>query len=143
MIDLLSPSSPLVQKCTELSIYFANARDVDYGSTVFGQEILSLKTVLSNIYESVCRVGYSVLALQTGQSYWEDVATSLRDCKETLEALDYLVRPPRRPFQFAAFLGRKKEEVALDWNSENIRLLQRQVTSCRQTMKLSLQIIDV
>jgi hypothetical protein len=121
MTDVLSLLPSLVRKCTELSLYFAKAQDVDFGSAVFGQDILDLERVLSSIHESVRIVGSSVLTLRTGQSYWENVAISLVDCMETLEALDRLIRSPRRVLQFARFLGLKKDEVTLDWNSEEIR----------------------
>jgi hypothetical protein len=143
MIDLLTPLSSLVQTCMELSLYFERIRDVDPASAIFGKEILDLKAVLSRIRERVSRVGSTILILQSGQGHWEYVAISLEDCKGTLDALDRLVRPPIRVLQFAGFLVRKKDEIDLDWNSEDIRLLQRQVTSCRQTMGLSLQMMVV
>lgn len=143
MIDLVSPSSSLVRTCLRLSLYFERAQDVDFASVTFGKEILDLKTVLSSIYDRICEVGSSVLTLRTGQSHWENVAISLVDCKEILETLDGLVRPSGRVVQFKRFLGRRKDEITLNWNSEEIRLLQRQVTSCRQTMEVSLQMIIV
>jgi hypothetical protein len=143
MIDFVEYSGSVLKLCVDLARYVRRIEGVDSTKAVFEKEFANLQSVLESIEESARNMGVHILATQTGQRHWKNVETALEDCKTTLEALVLLVRPKHTVMTWGGFLGRARDQIILDWNSEEISLLQRQLVSCRQMMEVSFQMITL
>lgn len=139
---LIGTSSQVIKICFDITTYFRKISNVDATIAVLLKEINDLSAVLSNIDQSVRDFGNARVAVPNGERHWEDLVLALSDCQETLETLFGFIKR-HKTVTLRGFLGRAMDQVTLDWNSDDINLLQRQIASCRQTLEISLQMIVV
>ena len=85
----------------------------------------------------------AALTSRTGHegAYWQNVKRSIDDCGGTLNRLQAILEALMKAE--VSVLGRSRQFVTLERKSVELELLRREVTSYRETMKLSLHMISL
>jgi len=136
-------ATQLVETCAKIYTMVNQTRNVDASIGVLGVEINSLCEVLNAMHESFNDPSLATIDMQTGHEaqHWRNVKRSLQDCTGTLkslaEILDALKQSGGRFFQ------RPRKQINLQLKLREIGVLKEQVTSYRQTMQLSMQLLTV
>jgi len=136
-MEWIAITGKIISICYDLTLYFQKIQNVDGMLHVFAKEINDFSGVVSNIQHTVTQLGVSGFIARTGKRHWDDIGNSLSDLKDLLENLDLLAQPNRQ-ILLPTLLRRTRVQIHLDWNANDIDLLRRQITSCRQMLMLSL-----
>jgi hypothetical protein len=153
VLAIIASSASLVSLCAKVSFslngFVVAADNVDSTVQSYRNEVEALSRVLASINTSLSDplVQSAVRAGRTGHAgghaggHWRDVKRSMIDCEGTLkdfdQILDRITRGDRR------FLGLSRRQIRLDWNSREITSLKQQIQSYRDTMQVSLQMINL
>jgi hypothetical protein len=146
---IVASSASLVSLCAKVSsslnAFVIAANTVDSTVQSYRNEVEALSRVLASINTSLSDplVQSAVRAGQTGHAggHWRDVKRSMRDCEGTLKDFDRILDGMTRGDR--AFLGLSRRKIRLDWNSGEITSLKQQIQSYKDTMQVSLQMINL
>jgi hypothetical protein len=150
-LSIATASAHIIGTCATLSksIYkfISKTKTVDTAIRVLDVEISTLSQTLGSIASSFSSsaIAGMVLESQTGYEaqYWVNVKQSMDDCGKTLEELERVLKKVKVVGDGGGFLTRAKKQIRLDFDERTISLLKDQVAAYRQTMQLSLQVINV
>jgi len=148
-ITLATTSAQLVAECLTISRYITsfiqNANAADLTIQSLGVEVDSLSQVLDAINKSFSDTTLATAALdsQTGHEgeHWRNVKQSMQDCRQTLNRLQVIMKNLHK--NDTQFLGRVRKQVKLDLKGGEITMLKQQISSYRQAMQVSLQVITL
>jgi hypothetical protein len=146
MVDPISiaiTARHLVEACTKIYMIINQTRHVDSSIGVLGVEINSLCEVLNAMHESFNDPSLATIDMQTGHEaqHWRNVKRSLQDCRSTLKSLSDILDGLKQ--SGGNFLQRPRKQINLQFKLREIGILKEQVTSYRQTMQLSMQLLTV
>jgi hypothetical protein len=140
-ISIAITATQLVETCTKIYTIVNQTRHVDASIGVLGVEINSLCEVLNAMHESFNDPALATIDMQTGHEaqHWRNVKRSLQDCTGTLKCLGEILDALKR--SGGRFLQRPRKQINLQLKLREIGVLKQQVTSYRQTMQLSMQLL--
>jgi len=142
MIDpnlLASTASSLAKSFAHAALNIAKITKVDQAIETLQKEIDGLSKVLSSIHAHIPKAGSFAIASRTDEKHWYHVWQAMEDSKDTLNRLKKIVDDVAKTK--GSIFRKGLQQFKMDWKSGDIILLQREVSSCRQVMDLSLQII--
>ena len=143
MVNLLSLAAiadDLAKTCSEIVRYISGISRVDDAIEALQKEINELAKVLSKIHIDIPRVGSYSITSRTDQEHWVKVGRVMEDFDETLKRVDDLAVDLNKTK--TSILRKGLQHIKLDWKVGDIALLQRQVSSGRMALGLSLQMIS-
>jgi ankyrin repeat protein/tetratricopeptide (TPR) repeat protein len=130
---------------TSLNAFVVAANNVDSTVQSYRNEVEALSRVLASINTSLQDplVQSAVRAGRTGHTsgHWRDVKRSMIDCEGTLKNFDRILDRMTRGER--GFLSLSRRQIRLDWNSGEITSLKQQIHNYKDTMQVSLQMINL
>jgi len=142
MIDPLSlaaTASTLAKSFRDVALYIAKITKVDRAIETLQKEIDSLSKIFSSIHAHIPKVGSYTIASRTDARHWDNVWQAMEDSKDTLARLNKIVEDVNKTK--GNIFRKGLQQLKMDWKAGDVALLQREVSSCRQVMDMSLQII--
>jgi hypothetical protein len=142
-ISIAITATQLVETCTKIYQIVNQTLHVDASIGVLGVEVNSLCEVLNAMHESFNDPSLATIDMQTGHEaqHWRNVKRSLHDCTGTLKCLGEILDGLKR--SGGRFLPGPRKQMNLELKLREIGVLKQQVTSYRQTMQLSMQLLTV
>jgi Fungal N-terminal domain of STAND proteins len=149
VLAIITSSASLVSLCAKvsnsLSAFVVAANNVDSTVQSYRNEVEALSRVLASINTSLSDplVQSAVRAGRTGHTggHWRDVKRSMSDCEATLKDFDRILDRMTRGDR--GFLSLSRRQIRLDWNSGEITSLKQQIQNYKDTMQVSLQMINL
>jgi Fungal N-terminal domain of STAND proteins len=149
VLAIIASSASLVSWCAKvsssLSAFVVAANNVDSTIQGYRNEVEALSRVLASINTSLSDplVQSAVRAGRTGHAggHWRDLKRSMNDCEGTLKNFDRILDRMTRGER--GFLSLSRRQIRLDWNSGEITSLKQQIQSYKDTMQVSLQMINL
>jgi hypothetical protein len=138
-LSLASTASNLAKSFADVALYIAKITKVDKAIETLQKEIDSLSKILAGIHAHIPSVGSYAITSRTDSKHWENVSQAMEDCKDTLSRLNKIVEDVNKTK--GGIFRKGLLQFKMDSKSADIALLQREVSSCRQVMDMSLQII--
>lgn len=133
----------LITSCVKITYSIYNILcSADEKAHVLEQEIRSLTNVLRSMESSLSDslIRQAAMNSRTKQ-HWSDVNRSLLDCKGTLDRLKTVAEKAQVTKGGIFRKARRGAKLAL--GSADILMYRQQISTCAQTMNLSLQVITV
>jgi hypothetical protein len=140
LLSLAATADDLAKTCLDIVRYISGISRVDDAIEAFQKEINELAKVLSKIHIDILSVGTYAITSRTDREHWVKVGRVMEDFDETLRSVDDLTVDLNKTK--GGFLRKGLRHIKLDWKAGDIALLQRQVSSGRMALGLSLQMIS-
>ena len=138
-LSLASAASNLAKSFGDVALYIAKITKVDQAIETLRKEIDGLSRVLSSIHAHIPKAGSLAITSRTDEKHWYNIWQAMEDSKDTLHRLNKIVEDVDKTK--GSIFRRGLQQFKMDWKSGDIMLLQREVSSCRQVMDMSLQIV--
>lgn len=148
-LSLAATTAQLVTDCLTVSRYITsfiqNAHATDLTIQSLGVEVDSLSQVLDAINKSFADTTLTTAALESQKGHegehWRNVKQSMQDCRQTLNRLQVILKNLHK--NETQFRRRVRKQVNLDLKGGEITMLKQQISSYRQAMQVSLQVITL
>jgi hypothetical protein len=138
-LSLASTASNLAMSFADVALCIAKITKVDQAIETLQKEVDNLSKVFTSAHVYIPKVGSYAITSRTDAKHWDNVWQAMEDAKDTLHRLNKIVEDVTKTK--GSIFRRGLRQFKMDWKSVEVVLLQREVSSCRQVMDMSLQII--
>jgi hypothetical protein len=142
ILPIAATAFTIAKLCGELAAYIGGIQNSDKVVDQVYREIKDLEVVLLEIQKSVDRHGSERIKDLTIEGHWLKLHQAMDDCEETLKSMRHIMSSVRRSVVKRVF-RKTGQKVMLDWNSEEITVLRRDIDSHRTVISFSLQMITM